>query len=162
MNEEEEEEEEYRRVVEVVAAHPVEEKDLADVWKGRVRKILMAVAVAIILFGLGWAWMTREDTGLKSVPPSLIGLWTSSHPEYSDRTLVLKSDSITFGLGGTKSVRYSIIGVIEEEEDRVTYFVIHFSGEDGAKFRREIVLADGGKSLFFRSQPDVVWTKFKL
>ena len=147
-----------RRVRVEVPAHPVVEEEKPPV----VRRVLLVAGVVAIIAILSWAWLSREDTGLRSVPPVLIGLWTSSHPEYSDRTLVLKSDSITFGIGGTKSVRYSIIGVVEQEEESLRYFVVHFRGEDGAKFRREIVVADSGRSLFFRSQPDVVWTKFKL
>jgi hypothetical protein len=154
----EDEYDEVRRVRVEVAAHPVVEEDKPPV----VRRVLLVAGIVAIVAILAWAWLSREETGLRSVPPALIGLWTSSHPEYSDRTLVLKSDSITFGIGNTKSVRYSIIGVVEEEEENLRYFVVHFRGEGGAKFRREIVLDDTGKSLFFRSQPHVVWTKFKL
>lgn len=153
-----EEYESMRRVKVEVDAHPVTIGDEPPL----IRRTLLVVGIVVIVAILSWAWLSREDTGIKSVPPQLIGLWTSSHPEYSDRTLVLKSDSITFGIGGTKSVRYSIIGVVQQKEDQLEYFVLNFRGEDGAKFQREVVLADGGRSLFFRSQPDVVWTKFKI
>ena len=154
----EEQEELVRRVTVSVPMHPEEEENKPSV----VRRVLLVIGVISIVAIISWALLTREDTGFKSVPPALIGLWTSSHAEYSDRTLVLKSDSITFGTGGTESVLYSIIGVVEQKEDHITYYVVHFSGVDGAKFRREIVLGDHGQSLFFRSQPHVVWTKFKL
>jgi len=154
----EEIEEQVRRVTVSIPMHPVEEENKPSV----VRKVLVAAGVVAILAIVAWALLTREDTGSKSVSPALIGLWTSSHAEYSDRTLVLKSDSITFGTGGSNSVLYSIIGVVEQEEDDHTkYYVVHFRGVDGAKFRREIVLVDNGQSLFFRSQPDVVWTRFR-
>jgi len=152
-------EEENGRVVTIIPAHPVKEARQA----ARRKALLGAGMVAIfaMLAVIVVMWMSGEETGLKSVPPLLIGTWTSSHPEYSDRALVFESDTITFGVGGTSIVRYSIIGVAAVEENDDEYFVLHFRGVDGAKFRREIVVGDSGKSLFFRSQPDVVWTRFE-
>jgi hypothetical protein len=155
-----EEEKNYGVVTEVVAAHSVEQAT-----KDRRRKFLLGagiVAICLMLVVIVDSWLSREDTGFKSVPPSLIGTWTSSHPEYSDRSLVLKSDSITFGTGATSTMRYTIIGVAPQEDDDDKYFVVHFRGDDGAKFRREIVLSNDGESLHFRSQPHVIWKKFKL
>jgi hypothetical protein len=155
-----EEEKDYGVVTEVVAAHSVEEAKRA-----RRRKSLLGagiVAICLMLAVIVNSWLSREDTGFKSVPPSLIGTWTSSHPEYSDRSLVLKSDSITFGTGPTSTMRYSIIGVAPYEDDDDKYFVLFFRGDDGQEFRREVVLSNDGESLHFRSQPHVIWKKFKL
>ncbi len=147
--------EEDRDVVVAVAARPVEEGR-----RPATRMILIWTAVVVILAVALGAWFSREDTGSKTVPPQLVGTWTTAHPEYSDRYLVLTSDSITFGTGGTSTVRYSIIGVAVDGNDDNKYFVVHFRGAGGAKFRREIVLGDSGKKLHFKSQPSVVWTRF--
>ncbi len=147
-------------VTEVVAAHSVKEAKRA-----RRRRFLLGAGIVAILLMLTLmvdTWLSREDTGLKSVPPSLIGTWTSSHPDYANRSLVLKSDSITFGTGETTTMRYSIIGVAPQEDEDAEYFVVHFRGDDGAKFRREIVLSKNGESLHFRSQAHVIWTRFRL
>jgi len=148
--------EEDRDVVVAVAARPVE-KDR----RPATRMILIVTAVVVILAAALGAWFSREDTGSKTVPPQLVGTWTTTHPEYSDRYLVLTSDSITFGTGGTSTVRYSIIGVAVDGNDDNKYFVVHFRDAGGAKFRREIVLGDSGQKLHFKSQPGVVWTRFK-
>ncbi len=147
--------EEDRDVVVAVAAHSVEEGR-----RPATRMILIWTAVVVILAVALGAWLSREDTGSKTVPPQLVGTWTTTHPEYSDRYLVLTSDSITFGTGGTSTVRYSIIGVAVDGNDG-NNFVVHFRDAGGAKFRREIVLGDSGKKLHFKSQPSVVWTRFK-
>ena len=148
---------EDKHVTEVVAAHPAKEDR-----RPATRMILIGTAVVVILAVALGAWLSREDTGSKTVPPQLVGTWTSAHPDYSDRYLVLTSDSITFGTGGTSAVRYSIIGVAAEENDDNEYFVVHFRDGGGTRYQREVVLGDSGKSLHFRSQPGVVWTRFKL
>lgn len=148
--------EEDRDVVVAVAARPVKEDR-----RPATRMILIVTVVVVILAAALGAWFSREDTGSKTVPPQLVGTWTTAHPEYSDRYLVLTSDSITFGTGGTSTVRYSIIGVAVDGNDDNKYFVVHFRDAGGAKFRREIVLGDSGQKLHFKSQPSVVWTRFK-
>ena len=155
-----EEERDFGVVTEVVAAHSVREAKRA-----RRRRFLLGAGIVAILMMLAVivdSWLSREDTGFKSVPPALIGTWTSTHPEYSDRSLVLKSDSITFGTGPTSTIRYTIVGVAPREDDDDDYFVLFFRGDDGSEFRREIVLTDDGESLHFRSQPHVEWKKFRL
>jgi hypothetical protein len=42
------------------------------------------------------------------------------------------------------------------------FFVVHFQGADGTRFRREIVLDETGVSLHFKSQPGVVWTRLAI
>lgn len=161
----EEENDEVRRVTVSIPAHPVVEENALSV----LRRVLVVLGIVAIVAILAWAYLTRQDTGLKSAPPSLIGTWTSSHPEYSDRMLTITSDSITFGIGGTSSVHYSIVGVAVEEtgegegEEEVVseYLAVYFRGADGADFRREIVLSESAQSLFFRSQPHVVWTRLR-
>ena len=149
---------EDKGVAVVVAAHPVEEDR-----QTATRMLLIWTGVAIILAVALVAFLGREDTGSKTVPPQLIGTWTSAHPEYSDRYMVLTSDSITFGVGGTSTVIYSIIGVaVEKDQGGNQYFAIHFRGVDGTRFRREIVLDEGGESLHFKSQPGVVWTRLTI
>ena len=140
-----------------VAAHPVEEDR-----QTATRMLLIWTGVAVILAVALVAFLGREDTGSKTVPPQLIGTWTSAHPDYSDRYLVLTSDSITFGIGGTSTVIYSIIGAAVEEHHGNQHFVVHFRGIDGTRFRREIVLDEGGMSLHFKSQPGVVWTHLTI
>ncbi len=42
------------------------------------------------------------------------------------------------------------------------FFVVHFQGADGTRFRREIVLDEAGVSLHFKSQPGVIWTRLAI
>ncbi len=143
-------------VIEVVAAH--EDLDPKGMSTGRILLILLGLAVIAVVAG---RLLYQQGFDSKTVPTELIGLWTTADPSYSDRYLELQPDSITFGTGGTSSIKYSIIGVVRQEAGEREAYEIHFRGVDGAKFSREIVLAGSGNKLYFRSQAEVVWTRFQ-
>ncbi len=143
-------------VIEVVAAH--EDLDPKGMSTGRILLILLGLAVIAVVAG---RLLYQQGFDSKTVPTELIGLWTTADPSYSDRYLELQPDSITFGTGGTSSIKYSIIGVVRQEAGEGEAYEIHFRGVDGAKFSREIVLAGSGNKLYFRSQAEVVWTRFQ-
>ena len=142
-------------VIEVVAAH--EDVDPKGMSTRRILLILLGLAVVAVVAG---RLLYEQGFDSKTVPTELVGLWTTADPSYSDRYIELQPDSITFGTGGTSSIKYSIIGVVRQEAGEGEAYEIHFRGVDGAKFSREIVLAGSGDKLFFRSQPEVVWTPF--
>ena len=143
-------------VIEVVAAH--EDVDPKGMSTRRILLILLGLVVIAVVAG---RLLYQQGFDSKTVPTELVGLWTTTDPSYSDRYLELQPDSITFGTGGTSSIKYSIIGVVRQEAGEAEAYEIHFRGVDGAKFSREIVLAGSGDKLFFRSQPEVVWTRFQ-
>jgi hypothetical protein len=144
------------RVIEVVAAH--EDVDPEGMSTRRILLILLVLAIIAVVAG---RLLYQQGFDSKTVPTKLVGLWTTAEANYSDRYLELQPDSITFGTGGTSSIKYSIIGVVRQEFGEGEIYEIHFRGVDGANFSKEIVLAGSGDNLFFRSQPEVVWTPFK-
>jgi len=124
------------------------------------RRILIWVTV-IVVFGLvAGRLLYHRGYDSKTVPPSLVGEWTSAHPEYSDRYLTLTANSITFGIGGTSSVKYTILGVQEERVDGVDTIVLHFRDVSGIKFKRAAILDSSGVQMTFASQPAVVWQRY--
>ena len=143
-------------VIEVVAAH--EDLDPKGLSTGRILLILLGLAVIAVVAG---RMLYHQGFDSKTVPINLVGLWTTADPNYSDRYLELQSDTITFGTGGTSSIKHSVIGVVRQEAGEGEAYEIHFRGVDGAIFGREIVLTGSGDKLFFRSQPEVVWTLFQ-
>ena len=143
-------------VIEVVAAHEdVDPKGLSTGW---ILLIVLGLAIVAVVAG---RMLYHQGFDSKTLPAELVGLWTTADPNYSDRYLELQPDTITFGTGGTSSIKYSIIGVVRPEAGEGEAYEIHFRGVNGTKFSREIVLSGSGEKLFFRSQPDVVWTPFK-
>jgi len=120
--------------------------------------VLLAVIVVIALVA-GWL-LSHRGYDSKTVPPSLVGEWTSDHPEYSDRYITLTANSITFGVGGTSSVKYTIIGIEEKDVDGVDTIVLHFRDVSGVEFKRSVVRYPTGTRFFFASQPTVIWQRY--
>lgn len=118
--------------------------------------VLIVVAAALVAGGL----LLRDGVDSKTIPSSMVGEWTSDHPEYSDRYITLTPNSITFGVGGTSSVKYAIIGIETNEGEGVPSIILHFRDAAGTTFKREVILDPSGSAWFFASQPEVVWQKY--
>ena len=144
-------------VITVVPAH--EDEGPKGMDTKRILLILLGLVVVAVVAG---RLLYHQDFDSSTVPTKLVGLWTTADPNYSDRYLTLQPDTITFGTGHTSFIKYSIIGVVRQEAGEAEVYEIHFRGVDGAKFSREIVLASSGDSLSFKSQPHVVWMRFRL
>jgi hypothetical protein len=94
------------------------------------------------------------------VPDVLLGVWTSSSPGYSDRYIEIRPDSITFGTGGTTSVRYEIRGCERNQTPDGPLYVLEFEGTSGGAFRRPLYYSpEGGGRLKFKNEPAVTWVK---
>jgi hypothetical protein len=122
------------------------------------RALILVGVVFVLTLGFG-RLLDRPDLDSTAVPESLIGEWTSDHPEYSDRYLKLTSKSITFGIGGTSFIKYTVIGVKNDQVEGVERIVLHFRSVAGTKFKRTIVVESQGARMFFESQPAVVWQR---
>jgi len=125
------------------------------------RRILLTVAALAVVALLLGRWLYHEPIGSKTVPPRLIGLWTSDVPEYSDRYLELKPTTITFGTGGTSSVRYTILNVVHDRVNGQDVFTVNFRDMGGTKYSREIVIEPETGRLYFASQMKVPWSRFR-
>ena len=140
--------------VEVPAHEPEPERTMT------LRQALIWVAVIFVVVIFVARMLDRPDLDSKTVPEALIGEWTSDHPEYSDRYLTLTSKSITFGIGGTSFVKYTVLGIEEEQVEGVDKIILHFRDVAGAKFKRTMVVESPGVRMFFESQPAVIWQRY--
>ena len=140
-------------IVEVPAHEPGPELALT------LRRALILVAVIFVLVLVGAGLLDRPNLDSKMMPTSLVGEWTSDHPEYSDRYLKMTSKGITFGIGGTSYIRYTVIGIEEEQVEGVKMVILHFRDVAGTKFKRTIVIESPGARMYFESQPAVIWQR---
>jgi len=140
-------------IVEVPAHEPEPESFMT------LRRALILVAVIFVLVLIGGGLLNRPNLDSKMVPTSLVGEWTSDHPEYSDRYLKLTSKSITFGVGGTSYVKYTVIGIEEGQVEGVEKIILHFRDVAGSKFKRTVVVETPGARMYFESQPAVIWQR---
>jgi hypothetical protein len=141
-------------IVEVPAHEPEPESALT------LRRALILVAAIFVLTLVVGRLLERPDLDSKRVPESLVGEWTSDHPEYSDRYLKLTSKSITFGIGGTSFVKYTVIGIKNEQAEGVNTIILHFRDVAGTKFQRTMVVEAAGARMYFESQPEVIWQRY--
>jgi len=141
-------------IVEVAAHEPEPPRVITT------RRILIWVTVIAVMALLVGRLVYHRGYDSKTVPPSLRGEWTSTHPEYSDRYLALTANSITFGIGGTSSVKYTVVGVMKENAEDTDTLVLHFRDIGGTKFQRTMVVDASGERLYFASQPAVIWQRY--
>jgi len=142
-------------VIVEVPAHELEPEPVITL-----RRALIWVAVIFVCVLLVGGLFDRPDLDSKTVPESLVGDWTSDHPEYSDRYLRMKSKSIAFGIGGTSFVHYTVVGIEKEQVEGVDMIILHFRDVAGTKFKRTMVIETPGARMYFESQPAVVWQRY--
>jgi len=141
-------------IVEVPAHEPEPEPKMT------LRRALIWVVGIAVFVVLASSLLDRPNLDSKMVPTSLVGEWTSDHPEYSDRYLKLTSQSITFGVGRTSYVKYTVIGIEEGQVEGVEKIILHFRDVAGSKFKRTMVVETPGARMYFESQPAVVWQRY--
>lgn len=141
-------------VIVEVPAHQLEPKSVMTF-----RRALVLVAVVFVFVILVGGLLDRPDLDSKTVPESLVGDWTSDHPEYSDRFLTMTSKSITFGIGGTSFIKYTVLGIEEQQVDGVDMIILHFRDVVGTEFKRTMVVESPGSRMYFESQPAVIWKR---
>jgi hypothetical protein len=144
---------ESRVIVEV----PAHEPDPPRVIMMRRIKIWAAIIAGVAVLALGV--FNRQSYDSKTVPEFLIGEWTSSNPEYSDRYVTLTPTGITFGTGGTSYIKYRILGIVQEEVDGADTIVLHFRDVAGTTFQRRVVVGPSSLTMHFKSQPTVIWQR---
>ena len=142
-------------VIVEVPAHELEPEPVITL-----RRALIWVAGIFVCVLLVGGLFDRPDLDSKTVPESLVGDWTSDHPEYSDRYLRMKSKSIAFGIGGTSFVYYTVVGIEKEQVEGVDMIILHFRDVAGTKFKRTMVIETPGARMYFESQPAVVWQRY--
>lgn len=123
------------------------------------RRVLIGIVVIAVLALLAGRLLDRPVLDSKTVPKPLVGEWTSDHPEYSDRYLAMTPQSITFGVGGTSFVKYTVIGIEQEQVEGIDKIILHFRDVAGTKFKRTIIVESPGARMYFESQPAVVWQR---
>jgi hypothetical protein len=94
-----------------------------------------------------------------TLPEDLIGTYTTSAPNYSDRSVELTPDEIVFGLGDAGLARHDIESVFREEEGGKMLYTLAYAGEDGTDHLLFFHDEENGGSIVLRNQTSIVWNK---
>jgi len=119
--------------------------------------LLVVVVVAIVVARM----ILLETPEYAEVMPRLIGLWTSSHPEYNDQYVEFQRNSVMFGTGGTGVVKYRVQGMDAEKIGDVDRYTIFYRDLAGTKHIADMLLDEPGKVLRFTDSADVRWTRYE-
>ena len=111
----------------------------------------IAILVAFLLF---FPWKPTP------LPDELVGVWTTSHPEYADRYLDLTKATIIFGTG-KESVDTNFISNVEKtSQDKTILYTIHFHRVAGPEDKVSFYYDLGEAAIIrFKNQKHIEWKK---
>ena len=119
---------------------------------------LVLVVIAIVVARI----VVWEKPDFSEITPRLIGLWTTSHPEYTDRYVEFQRNFVIFGTGGTGGVKFAVIGMDAEEVGDIDRYTVHYRDLAGTRHRVGMFLDEAGVVLRFTDSADAHWTRFPL
>ncbi len=124
-------------------------------------RILVGLLVAVVAAVLVARLVLLEPPEYAEVSPRLIGLWTSSHPEFNDRYVEFQRNSVIFGTGGTGVVKFKVQGMDTEKIGDVDRYTIFYRDLAGTKHIADMLLDAPGEVLRFTDSADARWTRFE-
>lgn len=111
-----------------------------------------AAALAVLLY-------THFHPRQVRVPPQLVGTWTTTDPQYMNRSLDIGQESITFGTGpGTEATGF-VEDVRFSAADGKPLYTISYSSPDGPGRLSFYYGEDGKQTIRLRNQEQIVWKR---
>ncbi len=93
------------------------------------------------------------------VPDELIGVWTTTAGDYSDRSLELRYNSLLIGTGeGTPSLNL-VVEVTQELAAGATAYTIAYRDLEADEFKLYLLYDAAQRELRLKNRPGVKWTK---
>jgi hypothetical protein len=130
---------------------------MMETTKNMKRTIWAGTAAGLLVLLLAWVWRTPH----KQVPQELVGEWHTTDPNYADRTFEIDSICINFTTGGGTVSTGFIKEVKEVPEGSRTLYTISYTVDDTPNQVSFYYDPNKGKSIRFKNQEHVVWTKGK-
>jgi len=112
---------------------------------------VLIVVARVVLF---------EKPEFAEVTPRLFGLWTTSHPEYSDRYVEFRKNDVIFGTGGTGVVKYEVYGMDIEKVGDIDRYTIFYRDLAGTKHETNVFMEETGDVLRFTDAAEARWTRW--
>jgi len=120
--------------------------------------LLVVVVVAIVVARL----VLLEKPEFAEVTPRLFGLWTTSHPEYTDQYVEFRRDTVTFGTGGTGVVKFKVSGMDTEKVGDIDRYTVFYRDLAGTKHTVGLFLDEPGVVLRFTDSAEARWTRYEM
>jgi hypothetical protein len=120
--------------------------------------LLVVVVVAIMLARL----VLWEKPEFAEVTPRLFGLWTTTHPEFSDQYVEFEKNRVIFGTGGTGVVKFKVSGMDVEKIGDIDHYTVFYRDLAGTRHTVDVNLDEAGEVLRFTDRAEARWTRFDL
>ena len=124
-------------------------------WRARSLVMVAAAAIAVALF--------MRESGAKTLPASVVGVWRTSAKGYTNRSLELATRTLAFQIDDSAKsfTRHEITRVRQSPHERGTLFRVEYreTAEDDAPSSFEFVLLSESPGIVFVNQKQMVWTR---
>jgi hypothetical protein len=89
-------------------------------------------------------WLALAACAEQRVPDALVDVWRTRAPDYQDRTLEVRPDSVVFGTGGHATTGHPISEVeVEEAPDGRVGCILHYALHGGGTAQLRLLLDPG-------------------
>ena len=125
-------------------------------------RILVGLLVVVVSAILVARLVLSETPEFAEVTPRLFGLWTTSHPEFTDRYVEFRKNTVTFGTGGTGVVKFKVSGMDTGKVGDIDHYTIFYRDLAGAKHTVDFFLDEPGEVLRFTDSAEAHWTRYVM
>jgi hypothetical protein len=123
-------------------------------------RILVALLVVVFVTIVVARLVLFEKPEFAELTPRLFGLWTTTHPEFNDRYVEFRKNTVIFGTGGTGVVKYNVSGMDAEKIGDIDHYTVYYRDLAGTKHIVNLFLDEPGEVLRFTDNADARWTRF--
>ncbi len=121
----------------------------------KLRAIFLVLAVPIFV----WGCQLNED---ETLPPELVGVWTSAAPRFKDDTLELSKEHIVFTSGAFQDfISVNFIQKVEKRPERNhVFYTIHYENIEGQEYKFSFYYYPAkGNVIRLKNQVEFEWRK---
>lgn len=120
--------------------------------------LLLVIVVAIVV-GRMVFWEKPEFTELT---PRLFGIWTTTHPEFTDQYVEFRRGTVIFGTGGTGVVKFKILGMDADKVGDNDHYTVSYRDLAGTKHYVDMLLDESGEVLRFTDNAEARWIRYEM
>jgi len=123
-------------------------------------RILVGLLVVVIVTIVVARLLLFDKPEFAEVTPRLFGLWTTSHPEYTDRYVEFRKNEVVFGTGGTGVVKYKVYGMNTDKVGDIDRYTILYRDLAGTKREVNVFMEETGDILRFTDAAEARWIRW--
>jgi hypothetical protein len=123
-------------------------------------RILVGLLVVLVVAILVARLVLREKPEFAELTPRLLGLWTTTNPEFNDRYVEFQKNRVIFGTGGTGVVKFKVSGMDAEKVGDIDRYTVFYRDLAGTRLFVDVFLDEPGEVLRFTDSAEARWTRF--